>query len=438
MNGKSRESNNISTGPVPDATTDTQSRIPNGENQCLFLRGFKISLSEEVWKQIDVQDVILNENGKRPADSDDSYDSKKGKRPRNNEKDASENKESLSDNNMNQKNTVSISNFPAKQNVPGARVAITHDNQWLDVGFGRIEMANTFHDVKSIKQWVQSHFVVAYDKGNKTCSLELRAEVETEEILETNYKVGDEESITSDPHHFEENTCSKSSIISSLPAPAFNFGIAESDSELNPSLKHYEEIIPSSSAISGFGQIATDVTASSIPSILEYSVPNPGLRYSKSTTASSISGDSSSRQSSSGNSFGHSRHWLGHTDPKLPSVASRPEYSATNPGLSYSSSEIVGSTSGDGSSQESLEYERMLQEEEEFQRARQQLMDIDLRIPPAFVSKVSSHPRLNHVASQPGYSKPNPVLSHSGSATARSTSGDSGSSQDLSHAKAGT
>ncbi|KAF8995195.1 hypothetical protein BDQ17DRAFT_1330714 [Cyathus striatus] len=47
-----------------------------------------------------------------------------------------------------------------------------------------------FHDVKSVEQEIQSNYVVGYDK-------ELRAEVETGEILETNYKVEDAESIKS-------------------------------------------------------------------------------------------------------------------------------------------------------------------------------------------------------------------------------------------------
>ncbi|KAF8995201.1 hypothetical protein BDQ17DRAFT_1207149, partial [Cyathus striatus] len=41
---KSGKATTYRTGPVPDVTTDTQSRIPDSENQCLFLRGFKISL----------------------------------------------------------------------------------------------------------------------------------------------------------------------------------------------------------------------------------------------------------------------------------------------------------------------------------------------------------------------------------------------------------
>ncbi|KAF8995194.1 hypothetical protein BDQ17DRAFT_1032063 [Cyathus striatus] len=112
---KSGKATTYRTGPAPDATTDTQSRMPDSENQCLFIRGFKISLSEEAWKQIGVQDAILNEHGKRPANSDDAYDSRKGKKSRSNEKNTSAKKESSF--NLNQNNTVGISNFPVKQSI---------------------------------------------------------------------------------------------------------------------------------------------------------------------------------------------------------------------------------------------------------------------------------------------------------------------------------
>ncbi|KAF8995189.1 hypothetical protein BDQ17DRAFT_1365950 [Cyathus striatus] len=203
---KSGKATTFRTGPVPDATTDTQSRIPNDENQCLFLRGFKISLSEEVWRQIDVQDANLNKNGKRRADSPDSYDSRKRKNPRINEDGATTGNGSSS--NRNEGNTVGITNFPIKQKrfhplnvindmlfsqALGARVAITHDNQWSEVGFSNLKKDQDFRAAEGVQERIQSHFVVGYDKGIKTCTLERRAGVETSDTLQVNNGIKDME-----------------------------------------------------------------------------------------------------------------------------------------------------------------------------------------------------------------------------------------------------
>ncbi|KAF8995187.1 hypothetical protein BDQ17DRAFT_1412262 [Cyathus striatus] len=192
---KTGKATTFRTGPVPDATTDTQSRLPDSANQCLFLRGFKISLSEKAWKQIDVQDSILNEHGKRPADSDHSYDSRKGKRFRSadTEHSAPAN-DSETTSNLKENNSVGIKKFPIKQNpshplnnindmllsrVSGSRVAITHDSEWFEVvGLSGAEDVKLGYSsaTEDIHQKIQSHFVIGYDIGNETCTLELRAE----------------------------------------------------------------------------------------------------------------------------------------------------------------------------------------------------------------------------------------------------------------------
>ncbi|KAF8995192.1 hypothetical protein BDQ17DRAFT_1031931 [Cyathus striatus] len=156
---KTGKASTFRTGPVPDATTDTQSRLPETDNQCLFLRGFKISLSEEAWKEIDIENSVYNKlNGKRRADYDGSSDSRKSKKSRGNEESSS---------NPNENNTVDITNFPLKQNlfhplnvindmlfsqVQGSRVAITHDNQWFEGGFRNLENNPDFYSIKNTQQ----------------------------------------------------------------------------------------------------------------------------------------------------------------------------------------------------------------------------------------------------------------------------------------------
>ncbi|KAF8986839.1 hypothetical protein BDQ17DRAFT_1436010 [Cyathus striatus] len=65
MGGKCR------TGPLPrdPGILDTETRLPDRENQCLFLRGFKISLSETAWQDIHPLSVMSTNKSKLSADS---------------------------------------------------------------------------------------------------------------------------------------------------------------------------------------------------------------------------------------------------------------------------------------------------------------------------------------------------------------------------------
>ncbi|KAF8997777.1 hypothetical protein BDQ17DRAFT_1362996, partial [Cyathus striatus] len=111
-------------------------------NQSLFIRGFKISLSEEVWSEVYYSEgrIITNEN-------------------------------------------VIISDFPPKQilvhpldiineallsQIPVARAAITHDNLWIE---GCKEMN---YDIEQITKAIPDRYLVCYRKDTKTCTLEPR------------------------------------------------------------------------------------------------------------------------------------------------------------------------------------------------------------------------------------------------------------------------
>ncbi|KAF8984060.1 hypothetical protein BDQ17DRAFT_1437163 [Cyathus striatus] len=127
------------TGPSPNGIPE------NINNQCLFLRGFRISLSEEVWDGIwKVRTtVVINENGKRPLHQA-NVNGLGSRKNRNNEDisgvqssshtDLASNLGIISD--LSLKNTLfhplNEVNKMLFSVVPEAQVAITHDDLWIE------------------------------------------------------------------------------------------------------------------------------------------------------------------------------------------------------------------------------------------------------------------------------------------------------------------
>ncbi|KAF8982518.1 hypothetical protein BDQ17DRAFT_816674 [Cyathus striatus] len=99
--------------PRPNSATDIESQLPATENQCLFLRGFKISLSEEAWRDINVPDVTLNKCAEPSVYSDKTYGSTSGFKQRCSDRMAHESSLNLGQKSL----TVSTSNFPPQQNL---------------------------------------------------------------------------------------------------------------------------------------------------------------------------------------------------------------------------------------------------------------------------------------------------------------------------------
>ncbi|KAF9011206.1 hypothetical protein BDQ17DRAFT_871896 [Cyathus striatus] len=166
---KSVKISSARTGPRPDSAIDIESKLPDTENQCLFLRGFKISLSEEAWQDINVLDVTLNERAEPPMDLDKTYGSTGGFKQRCNDGMAHE----LSLNLAQKSLTVSTSNFPPQQNlfhplnllnemtllqVSGARIAISHDNQWWAISGHNEGKGQNSNGIETIENRIQSQF----------------------------------------------------------------------------------------------------------------------------------------------------------------------------------------------------------------------------------------------------------------------------------------
>ncbi|KAF9009655.1 hypothetical protein BDQ17DRAFT_1323192 [Cyathus striatus] len=138
------EATHTRTGPTPDSGLAYENGLQADENQCLFLRGFKISLSEEVWNKIlDPTDIVTtNDNG------NDSFSYSESHKPRGStrsNRNSGSGSGSQSSSHTDLGNKVSITSFPKKDTlfhpltainnallsqVPEARIAITHDNTW--------------------------------------------------------------------------------------------------------------------------------------------------------------------------------------------------------------------------------------------------------------------------------------------------------------------
>ncbi|KAF8995634.1 hypothetical protein BDQ17DRAFT_1430241 [Cyathus striatus] len=103
------------TGPNPISPLNVNgTKLPHTENQCLYLHGFKISLSEDAWNDIN---VALNECGKLPR--------------------VAVNQHTLQLHPLHKVNEQMLSQFPR------ARVAITHDKQSYAVrGDGKDKVAS--------------------------------------------------------------------------------------------------------------------------------------------------------------------------------------------------------------------------------------------------------------------------------------------------------
>ncbi|KAF8995208.1 hypothetical protein BDQ17DRAFT_1430573 [Cyathus striatus] len=182
------------TGPTSGPTTNTETRLSDTENQCLFVRGYKISLSEEVWNSINEdpqKDEALDKDGNGNADSKNLNTGERRKANfRSNEDTPSEDPPSKFHN----KYEVSLTNLSEKPNplhplnaindvllaqVSGSHVAITHDNEWWTAvegchNHGNMQKQDHGFNIQNFQRSLKSQYVIRYDEGTKACTLEPR------------------------------------------------------------------------------------------------------------------------------------------------------------------------------------------------------------------------------------------------------------------------
>ncbi|KAF8977176.1 hypothetical protein BDQ17DRAFT_154536 [Cyathus striatus] len=167
--------------PYPDAGLDSENEMQdNINNQCLFLRGFKIALSEEMWNNLwDLTGVVAtNERREQSHLPKHSHEQGNGKGTRSN---ADNGSGTQSSSHQNFGTIMSITHFPVNNNplhplnlinnmllseVPDACIAITHDNVWCEV----IRKSNW--DVERLRDIIREQYAVRYYGDTRTCLLE--------------------------------------------------------------------------------------------------------------------------------------------------------------------------------------------------------------------------------------------------------------------------
>ncbi|KAF8997770.1 hypothetical protein BDQ17DRAFT_1428888 [Cyathus striatus] len=167
------------TGPTPDGIPD------DIDNQCLFLRGFRISLSEEAWDGVlKVRStVVINENGKRPLNQASGNGSRSRKKSRNNGDISGTSSHTDLGYNLGTVSNLSLKSalfHPLNEIneilftvVPEAQVAITHDDLW-------IEACKQGHfDADEFQETIQDQFIVGYCNETRTCTVEPRVNMTT-------------------------------------------------------------------------------------------------------------------------------------------------------------------------------------------------------------------------------------------------------------------
>ncbi|KAF8997780.1 hypothetical protein BDQ17DRAFT_1411343 [Cyathus striatus] len=138
------EASHSRTGPIPNSDLNAGNGIQAApENQCLFLRGFKISLSEETWdKMLDPQEVVVtNDNNNKSNCINELLKSSGSTRNTNHCEGFGSGHNAFS-------NNIGVTSFPVKNTVihplnvineiifsqvPEADIAITHDNFWIEL-----------------------------------------------------------------------------------------------------------------------------------------------------------------------------------------------------------------------------------------------------------------------------------------------------------------
>ncbi|KAF8997765.1 hypothetical protein BDQ17DRAFT_845341 [Cyathus striatus] len=168
---QSGEATTFRIGPTLDPGITTGNEPPaDTENQCLFLRGFKIALSNELWNSVLDRPEILaaTNNKKRSFSPDESSRPQSSKRSRN-DGNASEGQSSAF---KYSSNDISITSFPVHNNtfhpldaindvllsqIPGACIAVTHDKMWTEL---------SDYTVEQLHETIRDRYVISYCKGS--------------------------------------------------------------------------------------------------------------------------------------------------------------------------------------------------------------------------------------------------------------------------------
>ncbi|KAF8996266.1 hypothetical protein BDQ17DRAFT_1364706 [Cyathus striatus] len=178
------EASHNRTGPMPDSDLNYEDGIQaSPQNQCLFLRGFKISLSKDTWDEMLNPGKVVIMDGNKLYNNNGLFDSSGSTKNTTCSSGNSENRsgQTISSNN------IGVMNFPVKHTlfhplnvineiilsqVPEANIAITHDNFWIEI-LGQ----HNFHHytVKQLQDIIKSKHVITidYDGETKTCTLDL-------------------------------------------------------------------------------------------------------------------------------------------------------------------------------------------------------------------------------------------------------------------------
>ncbi|KAF8991768.1 hypothetical protein BDQ17DRAFT_270246 [Cyathus striatus] len=206
------------TGPSPNGIPDSIN------NQCLFLRGFRISLSEEAWDGVwKVRTtVVINENGKRPLHQANANGSRLTKKNRNSGDLSETHSSSRTDLGC---NLGIVSDLSLKSSlfhplnevnemlfsvVPEAQVAIMHDDLWIEA------CKEGYFDAEEFLKTIQDHFVVGYCNETRTCTVEPRINVTT-----TSWNNGRENAQT--PELCEDHLSAQSTLITTPAQSIFEF-----------------------------------------------------------------------------------------------------------------------------------------------------------------------------------------------------------------------
>ncbi|KAF8993954.1 kinase-like domain-containing protein [Cyathus striatus] len=170
------------TGPSPGLTTNAESQLPDEANQCLFIRGYRISLSEQALNFITYgpKDGALSNDDKN-WDTDSKKRDKSGRKeghPKSNEGGQSK---YVSSSKFHHKNEVNLTDLSERQNplhplnaindillaqVSGSRVAITHDKEWWAAVRGcKNEVANNHnYNIQNFEESLNTQYVYAMTK----------------------------------------------------------------------------------------------------------------------------------------------------------------------------------------------------------------------------------------------------------------------------------
>ncbi|KAF9004231.1 hypothetical protein BDQ17DRAFT_1305004 [Cyathus striatus] len=168
-------------GPLPDPDFVAGNEIQdNTDNQCLFLRGFKIALSEETWDELwDLTGVATtNKGGGKSFEREASHERVNGNGSKSNVGNESG---AQSSSRPNCGNNMKVTHFPVKNtplhplsiinnmlfsNVPDACIAITHDNVWCEL------IGKSDWDAERLREIIQDQYAVRYYEDTRTCVLE--------------------------------------------------------------------------------------------------------------------------------------------------------------------------------------------------------------------------------------------------------------------------